>query len=154
MKYVWAAYKKGNLASMGARWGQDGMDPNTFEAEFFGEVSANYHGAWTLFAETSRGFIPVGIVLAFYSHPNPQMAPFMIVGDLIWMPWASERNKVESAVNFFNDARKEMAFVEYAEEKYKAFFEMIARHGVMRRVGTTYNVISGAPVAIFETRGV
>lgn len=154
MKYVWAAYKKGQLSSMGGKWADVGMQPNDFEPEFFAEVTTNYHGAWTLFAETARGFIPVGVVLAFYSHPNPQMAPFMIIGDMVWMPWASRRNKVESAVNFFNEARKEMAFMEYAEAKYKSFFEMIARHGVMRRVGTTYNVSSNESVAIFETRGV
>lgn len=149
-KFAWAAYRLGALSSMGERF-TAGMTPEAFYEAFVDEVRANYAGAWTLSAETRRGFMPVCIVLAFFSHPNPKLAPFMIIGDMIWMPWASVRNKVESAVGFFNAIRKEIPMVEYANEDAKPFFEMIAKHGVMRRVGTSRVVYPGQNTAVFET---
>lgn len=151
-KFAWAAYRKGALASMGERFAA-GMTPEAFYAAFVDEVMTNYTGgAWTLSAETKRGFLPVGIVLAFFSHPNPRLAPFMIVGDMIWMPWASPRNRIESAVGFFNAIRRDVPMVEYANDEAKPFFEMIAKHGIMRRVGTTFSVYPGQATAVFETR--
>lgn len=152
MRYLWAAYKKGCLKSLGGAFETDELDAAQFSAAFEQELASTYQGAWTLFAETKRGFIPVGVVLGFYSHPNPQLAPFMIIGDMLWFPWASPRNKIESAVYFFNRIRHEIQMVEYANEDAKPFFEMIAKHGVVRRVGTSYNVYPGTATAVFETR--
>lgn len=130
----------------------DGMSADQFKEAFEAIVLTRYHGAWTLSAQTARGIIPVGMLFAFYSHSEPHLSPFMIIGDLVWMPWASRRNKIESAVNFFNSIRNEIPMVDYAYgETNKKFFEMIARHGVVRRIGTTYNVVKGEPVAVFET---
>lgn len=151
-RYAWVAYKKGILKTMGPHFSDGSMGPEEFKKAFVVEVSTNYAGGWTLSAQTEKGFMPVGIVLGFYSHPNPALAPFMIIGDMIWFPWASARNKIESAVAFFNAIRKQMPIVEYADENAKPFFEMIAQHGIMRRVGTTFSVYPGRSVAIFETR--
>ena len=76
----------------------------------------------------------------------------MIIGDMLWMPWASKRNKIEAAVHFFNTIRADIPMVEYANLEAKPFFEMIAKHGIMRRVGTSHNVYPGEPTAIFETK--
>lgn len=151
-RFAWVAYKKGRLASMGPRFAEPTMGPDEFYLAFVDEVKTNYVGGWTLSAETRKGFMPVGMVLGFYSHPNPAIAPFMIIGDMLWFPWASARNKIEAAVGFFNAIRKEIPIMEYADENAKPFFEMIAQHGIMRRVGTTFNVYKGRSVAIFETR--
>lgn len=153
MKYVWAAYQKGALGSMGDAWKQPTMSVAEFDTTFKTEIIANYSSAWTLFAQTKAGTRPVGLVLAFYSHPNPVLAPFQIIGDIIWFPWASTRNRIETAVNFFSKVRNEHSLVEYARgDATKRFFETIAKHGVMRRVGTTFNVFHGEAVAVFETR--
>jgi hypothetical protein len=153
LRYLWAAYKKGCLKDMAAPFDGTEMTVDEFKAEFLAAVTTRYHGAWTLFGETGKGFIPVGCILGFYSHPLPDWSPFMIVGDMVWMPWATTRNKIESAVHFFAHIRKEIAMVDYAYgETNKRFFEVIARHGVMRRVGTMLNVVKNEPVAVFETR--
>lgn len=153
VKYAWAAYKKGGLAPMAGVFAETGMTAEQFKAAFETTVVTRYHGAWTMFAETSKGFIPVGFVLAFHSHADPALSPFMIVGDIVWCPWATRRNKVESAVNFFGTIRSTIPMIDYAHgEINKRFFEMLARHGIMRRIGTTYNVVRGEPTAIFETR--
>ena len=151
-RYLFVTYKDGGLASLGKDFGEPVMEPAEFREALGDEIIENYDGAWTLLAETKRGFMPVGVVLGFFSHRDPAKAPFMIVGDMLWFPWASDRNKVETAVGFFHAVRDEVPFVEYANLETKKFFETIAKHGVMRRVGTTHNVYPGEPTAIFETR--
>jgi hypothetical protein len=155
VKYAWVAYKKGLLAAIGPKFADPSqMNADQFKVEFEAEVVTNFHGAWTLFAESKKGYMPVGFVFGFLSHPNPAFAPFMIVGAMIWFPWATARNRIEAAVYFFNMIRHETPMVEYADEKDKKFFEMIARHGVMRRIGTSHNVYKGRSAAVFETRSV
>lgn len=129
------------------------MNAEQFKETFEAVVIARYDGVWTMFAETKKGFMPVGMIFAFYSHPDPVLSPFMIVGDLIWFPWASPRNKIESAVNFFTKIRNEIPMMDYAYgETNKRFFAMLAKHGIMQRVGTTFNVKKGEAVAVYETR--
>lgn len=152
VRYAWAAYKKGSLGSLGEQFQSTDMTAAQFSEAFVSEVKENYAGAWTLSAQTGKGFMPVGIVLGFWSHPNPRLSPFMIVGDMIWFPWASRRNRIESAVNFFDRVRSEIPMVEYANAAAQKFFEMICRHGIMRRVGTMHNVYPGEATAVFETR--
>lgn len=152
VRFAWAAYKKGSLAPMAGIFAQQGMNAEEFKIAFEKIILTRYHGGWTLFAETHNGFIPVGFVLAFYSHTDPVLSPFMIIGDLVWCPWASKRNKIESAVNFFSKIRNDIPMVDYAYgDTNKKFFEMLARHGIVRRIGTTFNVVKGEPCAVFET---
>lgn len=128
------------------------MDAPTFKRAFEQVVLDRVYSGWTMIAPTRKGMMPVGIIFAFYSHSEPRLSPFMIVGDLVWFPWASARNKMESAVNFFNTIRRSIPMVDYAHgDENKKFFEMIARHGVMRRIGTTFSVVKGEPTALFET---
>lgn len=151
VRYAWAGYKAGNLVDMAAPFNGTDMTADQFKIEFQARVTAHYHGGWTMFAQTKKGFIPVGMVFAFYSHPDPALSPFMIIADIVWFKWASARNKIESAVNFFKKVGIPM--IDYARgEVNRKFFEMLAQHGIMRRVGTTFCVVKGEPVAIFETR--
>ncbi len=76
----------------------------------------------------------------------------MILGDVVWFPWASDRNKIESSVGFFSKIRKEIPMMGYAHgDTDRKFFECLCKHAIMQRVGTTFNVIRGKAVAIFET---
>jgi hypothetical protein len=153
LRYVWAAYKKGALAPMAAPFDQTEMDKESFKQAFGERLLVRYDIEWTLLADTPRGFIPVGMVLAFNGHKDASISPFFVIGDIIWFPWATRRNIVESAVNFFNVARREASFIDYAHgPTNRRFFEMLAQHGIMRRVGTTYSIVRNEPVAIFETR--
>lgn len=153
IRFAYAAYKKGALKDMAGPFADTGMSPEEFATQFIAAVQARYHGAWTLFAETRAGFKPAGMVFAFYSHPDHTLSPFMIIGDLVWFPWTTPRNRIEAAVYFFSLIRASVPLVDYAHgELNKRFFEMICQHGIMRRAGTTYNVVKGEPVAIYETR--
>lgn len=151
-RYLYAAYKEGSLVSLGETFVDTSLEPAEFREALTQELVHTYHGAWVVAADTSKGFLPVGLVLGFFSHPDPAKSPFMIVGDMVWFPWATARRRVEAAVRFFHEVRAEFPFVEYADLEAKPFFELIARHGVLRRVGTSYNVYPDQPTAIFETR--
>ncbi len=137
---------------MAGPFSETNLTADQFKPAFEQLVLARYHGAWTLFAETTRGFLPVGLVFAFFSHHDQALSPFMILGDVIWFPWATSRNKIESAVGFFSKIRKEIPMMGYAHgDMDRKFFECLCKHAIMQRVGTTFNVIRGKAVAIFET---
>jgi hypothetical protein len=144
VKYAWASYKQGSLVWLD----KPGMLPEEFRESFQDFIVNKCHAAWTLFATTKRGFIPVGIVLAAWA-PN---APYLIVADIAWMPWASKRNIIECTVGFFNGARRDFAFVGYALPEHKRMYEVCMMHGIMRRVGTSYVAIPGKATAVFETK--
>ena len=153
VRYLWVAYKKGLLADLGGPFSDPpNMTPDEFKVEFEVLITTMYHGAWAMLAKTGNEYKPVGAVFGFWSHPEPKYATFMNVANMVWFPWATARNRIESALNFFNTIRMQFPMVEYAREKDKRFFEVLARHGVMRRIGTSYNVYCGAPAAVFETR--
>jgi hypothetical protein len=153
LRYAYAGYKDGALADMAGPFVDTGMDAVTFKAKFQAEVLRRYHGAWTLFAVTARGFIPVGMVFAFHAHFEHAKSPFMIIGDIVWFPWASKRNRIEAAVNFLSVIRKQVPLMDFAHgETNRRFWDVMAKHGIVNRVGTTYNVVRGEKVAIYETR--
>lgn len=146
MKYAWAAYKKGALAPMGEAFTQE-MNADEFKRLFEEYVVSNHHAAWTLIAKTARGMIPVGFVLAAWA-PN---APFMIVNGACWFPWATARNIIETSVGFFDRIRKEMGLMFYALPEHRQVYDICARHGVIRRVGTSFVAFQGKVSAVFET---
>src|SRR5581483_11158584 len=135
------------LAPMGEAFNQE-MNAEEFKTLFEQFVLQNHHAAWTLLAPTSRGKIPVGIVLAAWA-PN---APFMIVNGMCWFPWASHRNQLESIVGFLNGVRKQQSLTFYTLPEHKRMYEVCAMHGIIRRVGTSFVAIPGKSAAVFETR--
>jgi hypothetical protein len=145
IRYAWGAYKQGGLAGFPAE-----LTAEAFKDEFARLIVTRYDAAWTLLAETKKGFIPVGIAAGFW--PHTMVTTFLIFNSFTWFPWASPRNKIESAVNFFDKARLELPMIGFANERDKEFMATIAKHGVLRRVGTTMNVIEGQPASVWETR--
>lgn len=145
IKYLWAAYKTGALESLG--FDKPDMSPDEFRETVERAVLERCHAAWTLFADTRKGFLPVGVVLAAWA-PN---ASYLIVTGMSWLPWASKRNKVEAMVGFLNSVRKEFPLMFYAIFEHLRMYEVCAKHGVVRRVGTSLNAIPGKQCAVFET---
>lgn len=145
VKYAWAAYKQGALKEMGF---QDGMSPEAFKVGFSDAILNNCHAAWTIFGHTKKGFIPVGLLLAVWGPGQT----FLTVLGIAWMPWASKRNIVECTVGFFEGTRKEFSFMGYATHEHKKVYDVCRELGIMRRVGTSYTVIPGTALAVFETR--
>lgn len=121
--YFWAAYKKGLFRTFNL---PDGLDPMEFSMAFSEYVLENFTGTWTQLADTREGFIPVGLIGGVF------VGPVMIVGDMIWMPWASKRNIYESAVNFIDEMRQKIMVMDFAAYKDRKFFDSISRIGIMK----------------------
>lgn len=134
---------------MGGPFAKTDMAADEFKAAFERAVTSAFDGAWTLFAETRKGFMPVGVVFGIWAP----MSPYMAVAGVAWFSWASKRNIVESVVNFFSGIRREIKMMLYALPEHKKAYEVCCRHGIMQRVGTSFIVFPGRPAAIFETRG-
>lgn len=138
---------------MGEHFGKGDLNSQDFSDLLDIELTTKYHGAWILEAKTKRGKMePIGLVLGFWPHPELAFAPYMLVGGIAWFPWASKRNMIESAVNFFNRIRNEIPMQGYALIAHKKIYEIMCMHGIMRRIGTSMTAIPGHAAATFETR--
>ena len=145
MKFLWAAYKKGALETMGM---SEGMFPDEFKTAFQIAIVQGGYGCWVIMATTNKGFLPIGVVIAKWPWNG---APYMIVNGMCWFPWSSGRNKLEGMVNFLNGIRKQFPLRFYALPEHKRMYEVCAQHAVIRRVGTSYLVVPGQAAAEFET---
>lgn len=116
------------------------------------EVLGQRDWGLTLIADTKGGRVPVGSISAM----NPLSTRLVTIADIIWFPWASHRNCVESAVNFINELRDDFTIMEYADEREqstKRFFENLCMYGIMRRVGTVHDFYGpGSSAALYQSR--
>lgn len=104
-------------------------------------------GMWTCFADSTRGQRePVGMIFGWVRGRVIQ------VGGMVWFPWASKRNIFECAVKFFVELGREFHVLDFAEMKDKVFFENIARHGILRKVGHMHGLYPDGPAVLFETK--
>jgi len=82
--------------------------------------------------------------------------------DILWFPWAGDRLILECYVNFVNSIRKKKVndtnnsylILEFAREKDKKFFDKVCSYGIMRRVGTSYEVYPDEKCCIYESRSI
>lgn len=101
---------------------------------------------WICEAPTDRGRRPVGLVLARdFVHDT------LVMGNMTWFPWASQRNIYECAVELINALRDDVHLLFHVEEHDKAFATAIMRHGIARRVGTLH-YIRERPISVFQSR--
>ncbi len=141
LRYLWAAYKKGALIGLGV---PGYLTADEFNAFVDKKVRENCHFAWALL----MGGKPVGFVFGAWSPAVKNVLEIVLV---VWMPWASKRNIIESAVNFIREIRKEYRCMGYALPEHRGLYEVAAKHGLVRRIGTSYNAIPGRPTALFES---
>lgn len=74
----------------------------------------------------------------------------MLLGDMVWMPWTSTRNKIESGLHFILSLKRERVLIMTAEtESKRDFLVHLARYGVARRVGTIFS--QSGKVAVFQS---
>ena len=154
-RHFWAAYRKGALKDIEEL--PDDLGPQEFIDAFLDQIErlGLSHG-WTFLAPSKSGYMPVGFAWAW------SRGRVIEIADIIWFPWASSRNILESTANFMNSMRKmapnpmkpEQKFLiwEQARMKDKKFFETMCRLGIMRRVGHVHGLYSEGPAVMFETR--
>lgn len=144
--YAWASYKSGGFDDVF----KPDLDAKQFRDAFSELISSRYDAAWLLSAKTTkRGVFPVGMALGFWPHRIAR--PFLVLDALVWFPWASARNRVESTVEFLNKMRREIQMIGFARAKDKRFMETLARHGIGRRIGTSMSIFADGPASVWET---
>ena len=132
LRFVYAAYKKGALAELGETFSDTSMTPPEFMSAFKEYGEKYFDEAVVFLAPYAGTYGPVGYI----ALTSSKIVRPIFIEEMVWFPWASPRNILESAVNFFNEARKSTTIHEYARMKDKKFFERICKHGIMRRIGS------------------
>lgn len=136
IKYLWAAEK----------FNGHEVDPEEFKESIREHFLSNYDYAWIVEATTKSGFRPIGVIFGLHC------GTFLMLGDMTWFPWASKRNIIEGTTSFINKMRKEYLLLMYTNIEDKKFAEHIARHGILKRVGTIDGIYKDKPAALFQSR--
>lgn len=139
MKYIWAAYSKGSLSSLLPT----GIKTQEFQDSFISHVSEAFHFAWVC----EIGGKVTGLFLGS-AYPGNNA---VFLNGATWFPWATKRNIIEGTMCFLANIRHEMPCIFHCTMEHKKLYEFIAKHGIIRRVGTSFTAFNG-PSAIFETR--
>lgn len=147
LKYAWAAYRTSGIDGL-----EEGLEPDDFRDALGSLIADRYDAAWVLLAETQKGFVPAGIALGFW--PHSEATQMMCLDKFIWFPWGSDRNRLEATIAFINGIREEVPVMGFATKQYKKFWETVAKHGIVNRVGTSHNIYPGERVSLWETRRV
>lgn len=139
LKYFYAAYKGGVFAF------EESLAPAEFSAQMQNFL-AQFPAEWVFDAPTKDGIIPVGIGLAAYVREE-----IVIIGSIIWFPWASTRNKLESALNLIEATRQESTLLDFVEEGDQPFYIRLCKYGSARRIGTLYK-LDGTKIAQYQSK--
>lgn len=154
MPYFWAAYKLGAFKIVDDVFKQELTQQEFSEAiNFF--IAANNLTPYTFFAEVGGKIRAVGCGFFWVRGRILQTE------NLVWFKWASRRIILESYVNFiskmrkmvYSNTEKTLVVLQCAMEKDKGFFDHVCKYGVMRRVGTSYEIYSNEKCCIYESVG-
>lgn len=135
IKFLWVAYKKGTLEA------QEGLSAQEFHESVVETMLANFDYAWVIECQ--------GKVVGVLTGINSGL--FVLVGTMIWMPWASPRNKIEGIVKYLVVIRKKVMVLFHAKPVDKDFYIHIAKHGIIRRIGTLHDM-GPEPLALFQVK--
>lgn len=156
LRHIYAAYRLGSLSDLGSKFSTVDLSPKDFKRVFIDHVLSEYsylNGndtislAWSIKANFKNRFRPVANAYGVF-HP---LSHTVIVVGIIWFPWATVRNKVEGIVKFFNETRKDIKMIWYTRPEHKALYEVVMKHGIVRRVGTSHSIFADVPATIYET---
>jgi hypothetical protein len=136
IKYIWASAKK-----LG-----DTSTPKEFIDKFRLTYYSYYGQCYIVESVTDKGTMPVGVVFGNFT------GPFLLLENILWLEWATDRNKIETVVNLLNELRKKYLVLFHSNMKDKDFFVHVAKHGIVRRIGTIYNLYDDGKAALFQTR--
>lgn len=146
MRYLWAAYVKGAFKQNDFVNVATGLNEVEFSNYIRGIIFSAYNNGWVLEAKHNDKYIPMGIVFSVST------GPFNLIGDMTWFPWATNRNRIESAVHFINEARKDRLIVWYSHPEDSDFYVHIARHGISKRVGSIDGLYEGEQARFWQAK--
>lgn len=153
--YFWAGYRVGAFDNLTPVF-KNKLTNEEFADELDDYISTNNLTPFSLFGVVKGVPRIIGIAM-FWVRGR-----VMETSDIIWFPWASKRLILECYINFVNKIRKEefdktgknYMILEYAQEKDAKFFDHVCSYGIMRRVGTSYEIYQDAKCCVYESRSI
>ena len=115
------------------------MNPEMAELDMdgFAELLVRFSQSAELWVSLSRSpsfpnrdRVPVGLWIVFPRQDH------MIEPHVLWMPWATDRNKLDGMLRFFVDQRIDKEIAVFGETRFRKFWLRLAQYGVLSRVGT------------------
>ena len=105
----------------------DGLTTAAFRERFLEIVGAVPHD-WIIEAKGNTGPRPVALVLA-----GTVGAGRIIEPHVEWMPWATNRNKVEAVSTFLRDVGRSWKIFIFVDERNEPFWRRMVRYRILRR---------------------
>lgn len=143
---MWQAYKLGAFEGTGLPSGIE--DKSSFETAVI-DMLDFVHDAFILesITKTNQGdkLAPVGV--ATVSYDNNRMEPHVV-----WFPWATARNKLESTINFIAKQRKDKLVLIWSEKETTPFFTHVCKYGILKRVGKVIGFSAEGDAMLFQSR--
>lgn len=140
LKWFWAAYRKQDFPSL-----DDGID----QPEFMQRLERYFQGfnvVYTLLTHSEGEMKPVGVVAC--NDGGYRIEPLFL-----WFSWATPRNKVESALNFFNKIRVTRLAFGVVPESESRLYMHLKNYGVIQARGKIERFYEDGQFAgIFQTR--
>lgn len=143
-RWLWAAYSLGLMPRV-----KEGLDAEDFRKFLFMEYVRLFPVIVLFFGEDKER--PLGFGTGFPLHR--QISPVTIYHETHWFAWASPRDRVTASVEFLNTARKTSKMLFISHDKDKKFMAVLAKHGVINRIGTSHYLFNPGKVSVWETRG-
>ena len=148
MPWLWAGYKMGTFSEIDLF--PEGLTQKEFSNAIEKFIATGHLTPITYYDDRRK---PVGIGFFWVRGRVWQTC------DLLWFPWASSRNVLESYVNFVNIVKetkhtdgKKLIILEFAREKDRDFFEHVCKYGVMSRVGSLVGIYDDGKAILFQSR--
>ena len=123
MKWLWASYQMGVWADL--------FPENLSREEFrdkVWEILSMVDLEWMLEVKSENGLRPIGVVFAEYRFAGHGIEPHVE-----WFPWATPRNKLESAVAFLKEVGKQHKVFLYIRDEDLRLWEHVWSYKVLKK---------------------
>lgn len=124
---------------------EPGMEMEAFK-DALGQILAAFNAHYFLMAKNGGESKPVGFIGAVDN--GYRMEPHAL-----WFPWATDRNRLESWLNFLNKIRVTRLAIVIVPEKELNIYKHLERYGVIQRRGTIIRFFEdGQSAAIYQSK--
>ena len=138
-KVAYQAYRLGTLPWKSIKK----MDPQEFVLSMDEFIQNNYDLSWSIKKDGQT-------LLILFGKDNGK---FIILGDVIWWPKTTNRQRLQSVAAVLKEIRKIKVGLIEADYQYKRFYEILCNHKILRRVGSLYDTDRpGSRTTFFQTR--
>lgn len=132
-----AYYKAYTLGSFKEAGFVDSMTSEYFPFYFAEHLKTLGCISVTFYTKIDGAELPVGVGIFWLRERIVQNE------NLIWFPWATPRNIIESSINYFDsfrkcsyrDTKEKYKILEFAQEKDVKFFDKLVSLGILDKVG-------------------